>query len=109
MSRGSGSGRCGACASRRRTGRARVAALKLEATVREHGGDLDAAVVRHGGRPDAWVDLSTGINRVPYPLPAFPPRALTDLPPQAELAACAEAARRAYRAAEGVACLPLAG
>ena len=77
--------------------------------MRDHGGDLDAAIARFGGRPEDWLDLSTGINRVPYPLPPLPPAALRDLPSGAETAACAAAARKAYGAADGVACLPLAG
>ncbi len=35
---------------------------------RDHGGNLDAAVARYGGAPEDWLDLSTGINPVPYPI-----------------------------------------
>jgi cobalamin biosynthesis protein CobC len=76
--------------------------------VRDHGGDLGAAVARYGGAADEWIDLSTGINRLPYPLPPPSDRALRALPDPAATAACAAAARRAYGAA-GAACLPLAG
>jgi hypothetical protein len=37
---------------------------------RDHGGDLDRARKARGG--DDWIDLSTGINRVPYPVPPVP-------------------------------------
>ena len=50
--------------------------------------------------PEPWVDLSTGINPVPYPLPPLPPDCFTRLPePEAEdtLRACAA---RAYGAAD---------
>ena len=35
----------------------------------EHGGNLDLALQRFGGRTQDWIDLSTGINRQPYPVP----------------------------------------
>ncbi len=34
-----------------------------------HGGMLDAACERYGIARDRWLDLSTGINAKPYPLP----------------------------------------
>lgn len=34
-----------------------------------HGGMLDAACERYGVARDRWLDLSTGINANPYPLP----------------------------------------
>ncbi|MBK1734742.1 threonine-phosphate decarboxylase [Halorhodospira abdelmalekii] len=36
----------------------------------EHGGNLQQAVARFGEHPDGWLDLSTGINPTPYPLPS---------------------------------------
>jgi len=38
-------------------------------TLRDHGGGLDAAIARYGGIRNDWIDLSTGINPKPYPLP----------------------------------------
>ena len=35
----------------------------------EHGGEVDAAAERYGIARDQWLDLSTGINPKPYPLP----------------------------------------
>ena len=35
-----------------------------------HGGDLANAMARHGGTYADWLDLSTGINPHPYPVPA---------------------------------------
>lgn len=32
-----------------------------------HGGRLSAACARYGGTPEDWLDLSTGINPVPWP------------------------------------------
>lgn len=77
--------------------------------MRDHGGDLGAAIARFGGRLEEWIDLSTGVNRMSYPLPAPPPRVIRDLPREEDLAACGVAALRAYDAAAGVCCLPLAG
>ena len=37
--------------------------------IRDHGGNIDGAIARFGGAD--WIDLSTGINRVPYPMPAY--------------------------------------
>lgn len=34
----------------------------------DHGGGLDAAVARYGGTREDWLDLSTGINPVAYPV-----------------------------------------
>lgn len=59
---------------------------------RGHGG-LDDAVARYGGRHEDWVDLSTGINPVPYPLPPLDLRDWAALPGPAALAALTDAAR----------------
>src|SRR5262245_31540258 len=45
-----------------------------------HGGDLDAARLRYPAAPEPWIDLSTGINPVPYPIPEITPAAWTRLP-----------------------------
>ncbi|MCQ4161761.1 threonine-phosphate decarboxylase CobD [Roseomonas sp. GC11] len=70
----------------------------------EHGGRLGAARRRFPGAPEPFLDLSTGINPVPWPAPApmppLPPAAWTRLPePEAEEALRAAAAR-AYGAAD---------
>lgn len=60
---------------------------------RDHGGGLDAAIGTFGGaRPD-WIDLSTGINQVPYPLPALPQSCWTELPDRVALERLETAAR----------------
>ncbi|MDN5569036.1 MAG: threonine-phosphate decarboxylase CobD [Paracoccus sp. (in: a-proteobacteria)] len=45
---------------------------------RDHGGNLDEAQNRFGH--GVWIDLSTGINRRPWPVPAISDRAWRDLP-----------------------------
>ncbi|MEE4120323.1 MAG: threonine-phosphate decarboxylase CobD [Paracoccaceae bacterium] len=64
--------------------------------MRVHGGDPGEAVARHGGAPGDWLDLSTGINPVPYPLPDIPARAWAALPAEREIAELEGAARAAY-------------
>src|ERR1700735_746241 len=64
--------------------------------MRDHGGNLDVAMKRFGGRLEDWIDLSTGINRRPYPVGELPLRSWTALPSRAELDALPEAARQAF-------------
>ncbi len=75
--------------------------------MRDHGGNLDHAVAAFGGHRDHWIDLSTGINRVPYPLPPLPQGAWTDLPTRDAVERLVSAARQAY--ATTAAILPVAG
>lgn len=60
---------------------------------RDHGGGLDAAVARWGGARGDWIDLSTGINPVPYPVGELPAGAWTDLPDRGAEARLIAAAR----------------
>lgn len=61
-----------------------------------HGGGLDAAAERYRIPKADWLDLSTGINPVPYPVANLDPASLTRLPDRAAEAALVEAARTAY-------------
>lgn len=71
-----------------------VPANSMEASaVQPHGGDLAAASALFPQAPRPWVDLSTGINPWPYPLPDIPASAWARLPePGQERALCAAAA-----------------
>ncbi|MCL7466156.1 threonine-phosphate decarboxylase CobD [Phaeovulum sp. NW3] len=62
--------------------------------MRDHGGNIDWARARYGGTD--WVDLSTGINRCPWPVPDLPRAAWTDLPTASAKAALMAAARAAF-------------
>ncbi|MEM9437176.1 MAG: threonine-phosphate decarboxylase [Pseudomonadota bacterium] len=64
---------------------------------RDHGGGLDAALARYGGRREDWLDLSTGINPDPYPLPDFSPSAWNALPDTAAEKRLLSAARSFWK------------
>ncbi len=64
---------------------------------RDHGGNLDAAMARFGGTSDDWLDLSTGINPMPYPLPPIPHTSWEVLPRKTEMARLSDIATKAYR------------
>lgn len=74
---------------------------------RDHGGDLDAAIATYGGAAGDWIDLSTGINGQPYPVPPLPAAAWTRLPTRADMDRLKAAAAAAYGTAAPL--LPLAG
>jgi cobalamin biosynthesis protein CobC len=63
-----------------------------------HGGDLAAARSLFPDAPTPWLDLSTGINAIPYPVSAFSPDALTRLPDVHALMRLLTAAASAYGA-----------
>lgn len=62
----------------------------------DHGGNLDLAVHRFGGSLADWIDLSTGINRQPYPVPELATRHWIALPSRSEIDALHDVARQAY-------------
>ena len=63
----------------------------------KHGGDLTEAMARYGGTPAMWLDLSTGINPRPWPVPAdLPAEVWQRLPSRAAEEALIAAAREAY-------------
>lgn len=76
---------------------------------RDHGGGLDAAVAAFGGQRETWLDLSTGINPVPYPLAAIPADAWTALPDQNMERALIKAAREFWLVPDGAAILAAPG
>ncbi|MGC2776580.1 MAG: threonine-phosphate decarboxylase, partial [Bradyrhizobium sp.] len=61
-----------------------------------HGGDLDAVSRRYPDAPRPWIDLSTGINPVPYPVPQIPPAGWARLPAESEQRALLAAAAARY-------------
>jgi len=69
----------------------------------KHGGDLTEAMAQYGGTPGAWLDLSTGINPRPWPIPELPDVLWQRLPSRTDEAALLDAARTAYDVPDGVA------
>jgi cobalamin biosynthetic protein CobC len=64
-----------------------------------HGGALDEARLRHPFAPEPWIDLSTGVNPIPYPLPPISPESWARLPFAREDLELRQAAALRYRAA----------
>lgn len=65
--------------------------------MREHGGNLDQAQQRFGGRAEDWIDLSTGINRLPYPVGEIGSHHWNALPSRSLIESLHQAAQHAYR------------
>ncbi|SEP80305.1 cobalamin biosynthetic protein CobC [Loktanella sp. DSM 29012] len=78
-------------------------------TPRDHGGGLDAAIARFGGKRADWLDLSTGINPVPYPVPALPAADWADLPDSAARQRLEDSARAFWRIPDAAAVLATPG
>jgi len=78
-------------------------------TPRDHGGGLDAAITRYGGARADWLDLSTGINPTPYPLPALTGADWTALPDRAAQEALVQAARNLWQVPDGAEVLAAPG
>ncbi len=76
---------------------------------RDHGGGIDAAIAQYGGTRAGWLDLSTGINPVPYPMPRLPADAWTALPDKAAFAALYDRARTFWQVPEGAAMIAATG
>ncbi len=70
--------------------------VALKPVVPVHGGDLGEAKRRFPKAPTPWLDLSTGINPVPYPVTAPAAEAWTRLPSRDDEHALLEAAARRY-------------
>jgi cobalamin biosynthesis protein CobC len=67
-------------------------------TLAFHGGDLASARRLFPDAPQPWIDLSTGVNPHPYPLPDIAPEAWTRLPDPSALARLEAVAAARYRA-----------
>jgi cobalamin biosynthetic protein CobC len=74
-----------------------------------HGGDLAAARRMFPDAPEPFIDLSTGINPHPYPLPALPADIFARLPDRAGLRRLAAVAAEAYGAPSADQVLPAPG
>lgn len=74
-----------------------------------HGGDLGEVTRRFPAAPRPWIDLSTGINPVPYAVPPISDAAWTRLPARAAEEALQEAAMARYGVARRSMIVPAPG
>jgi len=74
-----------------------------------HGGDLGSLRRAFPDAPKPWLDLSTGINPIPYPVPPVEASAWTRLPEAAEIKALRTAAASAYGAPNDAHIVPAPG
>jgi len=65
-----------------------------------HGGRLIEARRLFPAAPEPFIDLSTGINPLPYPVPPIEPSAWTRLPEPEDIAALEAVAAKAYGVAD---------
>lgn len=81
----------------------------LTTSTRDHGGGIDAAAAQYGGDRIDWIDLSTGINPVPYPVGDLPHDAWTALPDKAAHDRLLSAARNAWGVPEEASLIAASG
>jgi cobalamin biosynthetic protein CobC len=77
--------------------------------LQDHGGGLDAAARQFGGKRGDWIDLSTGINPVAYPVGEIAVDAWTALPDKSAQNDLIHAARRFWQVPESAAILATPG
>lgn len=83
--------------------------IETGATQRDHGGNLSVAIQVYGGDRTDWIDLSTGINPDPYPLPGFDTLDWTALPDTSANTQLEQAAREFWNIPADAAVLPAPG
>lgn len=76
---------------------------------RDHGGGLDAAIAQYSGKREDWIDLSTGINPIPYPLPKLEETDWTALPDRYAQQDLIDAARQFWSVPDGAEILAAPG
>lgn len=82
---------------------------KIPQTQRDHGGGLDAAMALYGGNRCDWLDLSTGINPIPFPVAEFQPEVWAALPGHNAYQKLVESARSYWQIPSNSAVLPAPG
>lgn len=81
----------------------------MSQNTRDHGGGLDAAIAQYGGTRANWIDLSTGINPVPYSLGQIDAADWTGLPDEIAFHDLERAARSFWRIPKGASVLAAPG
>lgn len=79
------------------------------AELRIHGGRIDAAALLYPSAPQPWIDLSTGINPVAWPVPQIPLARYQRLPLAREIAQMTAAAADVYGLPANAAIVPVSG
>jgi cobalamin biosynthesis protein CobC len=74
-----------------------------------HGGRLEEARRLFPDAPEPFIDLSTGINPLPYPVPELGAAAWARLPEPDDIAALEQAARKAYALGDAAAAVAVPG
>ena len=82
---------------------------KRTAALRIHGGRIDVAAALYPFAPQPWVDLSTGINPICWPVPHLPPALYQRLPLAADMARLTAAAAEAYGLPANAIIVPVPG
>lgn len=77
--------------------------------LRIHGGRIDLAASLYPSAPKPWIDLSTGINPIPWPVPAISPARYQRLPFAREIAEMTAAGAAAYGLPANATMLPVPG
>lgn len=75
----------------------------------DHGGGLDAAIAEYGGTRTDWMDLSTGVNPVPYPVSRIEHDTWAQLPDKIANDRLLTAARRFWKVPDGAAIVAAPG
>lgn len=73
-----------------------------------HGGNVDRLIAAYPDAPRPWLDVSTGINPWPYPVPALAPEVFARLPTVTDYRRCRNAIAGAIGCPE-TACVPIPG
>lgn len=81
----------------------------LQMGLQIHGGRIDLAASLYPSAPKPWIDLSTGINPVPWPVGPIALARYQRLPFASEIAGMTEAAAAAYGLPANAAMLPVPG
>lgn len=79
------------------------------AELRIHGGRIDTAALLYPSAPQPWIDLSTGINPIAWPVPQIPLARYQRLPLAREMAQMTAAAAEAYGLPAHAAIVPVSG
>lgn len=82
---------------------------KCAAELRIHGGRIDAAARLYPSAPQPWIDLSTGINPIAWPVPQIPLALYQRLPLTRDITRLTEAAAEAYGLPANAAIVPVPG